>query len=77
MGAFMETAVTVTAMTAAKANTKSAVKIGIGMTGMATRKPAIMILIRIGTIPATATAVIAMTMMAIVNAEWFHRPSSH
>jgi hypothetical protein len=78
MVALIKAATTVTGTTVTE-NTKSAAKIeiGIGMTGIATRKPAIMTLIkiRIKIIPATVTAVIAMTMMTIVNAGWRHHPS--
>jgi hypothetical protein len=77
MGALVKTPMTVTGTTVTEKNTKSAVKIGIGMTGIATGRPAIMILIRIRTIPATATAVITTTMTTIVNAEWSHRRFWH
>jgi hypothetical protein len=77
IGALIKTPMTVTGTTVTEKNTKSAVKIGIEMTGTATGKPAIMILIRIGTIPATAIAIIATTMTTIVNAESCHRRSWH
>jgi hypothetical protein len=67
----------VTGTTVREKNTKSAVKIGIGTTGIATGKPEIVILIGIGTILATATAVITTTMTTIVNAESCHLRSWH